>query len=213
VPTPQEQTLQKRNSNAVALLLSLIGVLFLGLSLSLGWEALSYIKKEKNIATITEIKTLNATGKRIYSGQGGERLTQRSPDLPLTQYIATFSFETLLGDKYSKNMELKTIEGHNQSKDLSPLKIGDKIPIHYWAKSPEEFSRITPQRLVLNFIGAALFTSLWFMWAYFTKKQNSKGMKIMFVLYAVVLGGSFWNSMPGCEKRYKIISKEDTNKK
>jgi hypothetical protein len=213
MPTPEEQALQKRNSNAVALVLTLIGVLFLIFSLSLGWEALSYIKKEKNIATITEIKTVNATGKRIYRGQGGEQKTESSPDLPLTQYIATFSFETLLGNKYNKDVELKTIEGQNQPKDLSPLKVGDKAPIHYWAKSPEEFSRVTPQRLVLNFIGAVLFTSLWFMWAYFTKKQNYKGMKIMFVLYAVVLGGSFWNSMPGCEKRYKIISKEDTNKK
>jgi hypothetical protein len=49
MPTPEEQALQKRNSNAVALVLTLIGVLFLIFSLSLGWEALSYIKKEKNI--------------------------------------------------------------------------------------------------------------------------------------------------------------------
>jgi hypothetical protein len=209
MPTPQEQVLQKRNSNAVTLLLSLIGVLFLVFSLSLGGEALSYNNKEKNIATITEIKTLNATGKRIYSGQGGEKRTNRSPDLPLTQYIATFSFETLLSKKFNKDVELKNIEGHNQPKELSPLKVGDKIPIHYWAKSPEEFSRVTPQRLILNFIGASLFTSFWFLWAYFTKKQNYKGMKTMFILYAVVLGGSFWNSMPGCEKRYKITATEN----
>lgn len=205
-----EKVLQKRNSNALTLLLSLIGVLFLGLTLSSGMEVLSHNRKEKNIATITEIKRVNATGKRIYSGQDGEKRTRWEPDLPLTQYIATFSFEAPLGKKYNKDVEIKTIEGHNQSYGLSPLKIEDKIPIHYWEKFPEEFSQVTQQRLILNFMGSLLFSSFWFIWAYCAKKQNYRGMRIMFVLYAMVLGGSFWNSMPGCERRYKVISSERT---
>jgi hypothetical protein len=205
-----EINIQKRNTNALTGLLCFIGILFLGGTLYLGLEAISYIQKEKNIATISEIKTINAVGKRIYSGEGGERKTSLSPELPVTQYIAVFKFEIPLGKQIEKDIEIKTIEGHNQPTNLSPLKVGDKIPIHYWSKSPDEFSQTTPKSIVLNFFIALVFSSLWFVWAYFAKMQNYKGMKIMFVLYAGILGGSFWNSMPGCEKRYRIISADKT---
>jgi hypothetical protein len=212
--SPEEaQAYQKRNTKATVLLLNFIGGVFLLFSLSLGGEMLDYTKKEKNVATITEIKTVNVTGKRIYSGEGGEKRTADSPALPLTQYIATFSFERQLGKKYTSDVELKTVEGHNQPEHLSPLEVGDKVPIHYWPHSPSEFSQVTQKRLILNFIGSLLFSSVWFLWAHFVKTQKYKAMRIMAFLYAGVLGGTFWNSVPGCEKRYEISATETQQEK